>query len=216
MRWTYAILIAALLAGAEVRAEDPRQAVQAVMREALLRQATLPSSPPMLPDRDTVLPSSTPGTRPSPSPPPRETPGREQRGPHTPKPNGMHDGKSAVAAHGARDGSAMREEMRGSMAHAAQSRAMTHGARDANAMRTEADHRAARGIGVGAMSGTTGQHEDGSGSWGHEDGASMWRTMNPHGGTMEDEGKSGGGHAGGGMDLISPTPGAASTRAPGR
>jgi hypothetical protein len=215
MRWTHAILAAALLAGGIARAaDDPRQTAQEVMREALLRHATLPTTPPMLPDRGTVLPGSAPGTHP-PRPPPRGSPTRDP-GPRSP--NGMRDAKSGVAAVGARDGSAMRDEMRAGMARAAQSRMMTHGARDANAMRGEAAHRSSMGFGMGAMPGVTGQ-QGGWGTWGCQDGAGMWRTMNPTGGMMTDGGMTGGmsgggGMGGGGMHLVAP--GAAFTPAPGR
>ncbi len=84
------------------------------------------------------------------------------------------------------------------MARAAESRAMVHGARDAKAMRGEAAHRSAMGFGMGATPGMTG-HEDGwMGNGGCQDGAEMWRTMNPHGGTMGEGGTSDGGRTGGG------------------
>ncbi len=220
MSWRPVILAVALFASGVARAEDPRQNVQEVMREALLRYATLPSIPPRLPDRDTVVPGSAPGMRPGPRPtPPRGSPPRSPGGPTTP--HGMHDGRGALAAHGAHDGHAAREQVRESMAHAAQSRAMTHGARDANAMRGEAAHRSSMGFGMGATPGMTG-HQDGSvGNGGCEDGAEMWRTLNPHGGTMGDDGTSGGGHAPGGetnhmLNLASPISGAASRPAVGR
>ncbi|SRR6266542_5900572 len=213
MRWRHAILAAALLAAGLARAEEPRQNVQEAMREALLRYATLPSTPPRLPDRDTVLPGSVPGMRQGPRPtPPRGSPPHEPGEPRTP--NGMHDGRGALAAHGTRDGSAMRDDMRASMAQAAQSRTMMHAARDANALRGDAAHRSSMGLGMGAMPGMTGQQGGWAGNWGCQDGAGMWRTMNPNGGMMGG-GWSGGGMSGG-MNLLAPTPGASFTPAPGR
>jgi hypothetical protein len=220
MRWKHAIFAAAvLLVAGLARAEDSEH-VREVMHEALLQHATLPSAPPMLPDRDTVLPGARPdrtrpGTRPT---SPRGSPAREPGRPGTP--NGMHDGRGALAAHGARDGSAMRDGMRASMANAAQSRTMMHAARDANAMRGEAAHRSSMGFGMGAMPGMTGQQGGWSGNWGCQDGAGMWRTMNPNGGMMDgrmmDRGGGGGSGMGGGTNLMAPTPGASFTPVAGR
>lgn len=203
MRWRGQVLAAALLASGLARADDARQNVQGALHEALLRYATLPSTPARLPDRDTVLPGSAPRMLPGPRPtPPRGSPAHEPGGPRIP--NGMHDGRGALAAHGPRDGSAMRDGMRASMAHEAQSRTMMQGARDANAMRGQASHRSSMGFGMGAMPGTTGQQGGWVGNWGCEDGAGMWRTMNPNGGTMRDNGM-------GGWRLTSPTTGGGST-----